>query len=751
MIATNLRNLSFTALLAIASISTAVFPLLAIAGPAPSAGPLDDPIEPLAPKKIRTEEDEDRLTAAALFSAGRTLEQRDKQAEALKRYQRALRYAPDAKPILREMLPLAFSLERRDVALRYLAAHLDDVNINDPLLLRAAGEYLAESGDFPAALRVYRRAAAVAGGDKPSRVQVLVQMELGRLNFLSGKFADSAAAYKLVLDALSHPKKYDLDVKTQRALAGEEGELFELMGSVFLEAKLPAEARQAFELLQKKQPDDARKLLNDARIELADGKPQAALDALQKYFDGEKPTEMVTAYEVLAATLKALDRSPDLIPRLEAIYKSQPDNAGLAYFLGEEYRKAQRWDDAAKLFEAALQHAAIADAFQSLAQVYRQTGNADGLAKLLGQVAEKSGSLSTIADEVQAILKDDQLLSAVLASVKKQHSDAKPEDASALRAAVLLASEAKRWDDAELLMNLAIKAEPKAKAELLMACGLDLLVAEKYDRAAATLQRGIDEQALPDDNPAFYFYLAGALGMQDKAEEALAAARKAAEKKPDDPMFVSRPAWILYHAKRYGEAEQAYKEFIKKFDDDFNTPGARNSVQQAKMVLSNLYVLRHDIPQAVEYLEQVLDEAPDDAGANNDLGYLWADENQHLKRALRMIQLAVAEEPDNAAYRDSLGWSLFRLGRYAEALVELQKAIDLQQADDKELDATVLDHLGDVYQKLGRIADAQAAWRQSMAAYQREKEADKAKAVELKLKLSEKPPPGRPKLEPLGR
>jgi Flp pilus assembly protein TadD len=174
-------------------------------------------------------------------------------------------------------------------------------------------------------------------------------------------------------------------------------------------------------------------------------------------------------------------------------------------------------------------------------------------------------------------------------------------------------------------------------------------------------------------------------------------------------------------------------------------------VQQAKMVLSNLYVLRHDIPQAVEYLEQVLDEAPDDAGANNDLGYLWADENQHLKRALRMIQLAVAEEPDNAAYRDSLGWSLFRLGRYAEALVELQKAIDLQQADDKELDATVLDHLGDVYQKLGRIADAQAAWRQSMAAYQREKEADKAKTVELKLKLSEKPPPGRSRLEPLGR
>jgi tetratricopeptide (TPR) repeat protein len=280
---------------------------------------------------------------------------------------------------------------------------------------------------------------------------------------------------------------------------------------------------------------------------------------------------------------------------------------------------------------------------------------------------------------------------------------------------------------------LALKADPKAAAGLLMAWGLDLLVAEKFDRAAAAFQRGIDEKALPDDNPAFYFYLAGALGMEEKSDKALAAAKYAAEKKPDDPMFASRPAWILYHAKRYDEAEKAYKEFIEKFDDDFATPGVRESVQQAKMVLSNLYVLRRDITQAVEYLEQVLDEIPDDAGANNDLGYLWADENLHLKRAQRMIQLAVADEPDNAAYRDSLGWALFRLGRHAEALAELQKAIDLEKADGKELDATVLDHLGDVYAKLGRTAEARSAWKQSIEAFQRDKEADKIKAVEQKL------------------
>src|SRR5262245_65339 len=102
-------------LAATALVATVILPA-AFAAPTP-AQQLEDSIETLAAKTVRTEEDEDKLTAAALFSAGRVLEQRQKLPDALRRYQRALRYAPDAKPILREMLPLAFSLDRRDVAL----------------------------------------------------------------------------------------------------------------------------------------------------------------------------------------------------------------------------------------------------------------------------------------------------------------------------------------------------------------------------------------------------------------------------------------------------------------------------------------------------------------------------------------------------------------------------------------------------------------------------------------------------------
>ncbi len=151
-------------------------------------------------------------------------------------------------------------------------------------------------------------------------------------------------------------------------------------------------------------------------------------------------------------------------------------------------------------------------------------------------------------------------------------------------------------------------------------------------------------------------------------------------------------------------------------------------MKEARAALSNLASTKHDMPQAVEWLEQVLDEFPDDAGANNDLGFMWADENQHLQRAKKMIELAVATEPDNYAYQDSLGWVQFRLGHNAEALTQLQKA-----ADVKDPDGEVLDHLGQVYDKMGQAAEAKAAWKRSAEAFKKAGEEEKMKAVEKKM------------------
>ena len=56
-------------------------------------------------------------------------------------------------------------------------------------------------------------------------------------------------------------------------------------------------------------------------------------------------------------------------------------------------------------------------------------------------------------------------------------------------------------------------------------------------------------------------------------------------------------------------------------------------MREARLLLSNIAVLQNRPAEAEEWLEQVLDEFPDDASASNDLGYLWAERGAHLERA----------------------------------------------------------------------------------------------------------------------
>jgi tetratricopeptide (TPR) repeat protein len=112
----------------------------------------------------------------------------------------------------------------------------------------------------------------------------------------------------------------------------------------------------------------------------------------------------------------------------------------------------------------------------------------------------------------------------------------------------------------------------------------------------------------------------------------------------------------------------------------------------------------------------------------NDLGYLWADQGKNLPRALEMTQFAVEADPDNEAYHDSLGWALYRLGRYAEALESLKKA-----SGGEDTDGVILDHLGDCYQKLGQKAEALATWRKALEAFKPDENADEIAATKKKI------------------
>jgi tetratricopeptide (TPR) repeat protein len=274
-----------------------------------------------------------------------------------------------------------------------------------------------------------------------------------------------------------------------------------------------------------------------------------------------------------------------------------------------------------------------------------------------------------------------------------------------------------------------LEAEGRDKKEILETIGLSLYVAGQSERAEPVFRQAIAENPPRDQSAAYHYYLASALAMSEKTEEAVRYARRAAALRTNSARFQGRIPWILYHAKHYDQAEEEYLRLLEKFDNKYDSPGDREALHDARLILSNICVLQDRVPEAEEWLEQVLDEFPEDIAALNDLGYLWADQGKHLHRALRMVRLAVEGDPENEAYRDSLGWAHFRLGQYEDAVRELERAANVDDPD-----GIILDHLGDAYLETNDTEKALATWRRAAEVFRSQKETKYLEKTEAKIK-----------------
>ncbi|TPK93370.1 tetratricopeptide repeat protein [Mesorhizobium sp. B2-4-12] len=115
-------------------------------------------------------------------------------------------------------------------------------------------------------------------------------------------------------------------------------------------------------------------------------------------------------------------------------------------------------------------------------------------------------------------------------------------------------------------------------------------------------------------------------------------------------------------------------------------------------------------PKAEPNFRKALELQPDQPQVLNYLGYSWVDMNTNLKEGLAMIQKAVDLRPSDGYIVDSLGWAYFRLGRFDDAVREMERAVSL-----KPEDPVLNDHLGDAYWRVGRKLEATFQWNQARA------------------------------------
>ena len=117
-----------------------------------------------------------------------------------------------------------------------------------------------------------------------------------------------------------------------------------------------------------------------------------------------------------------------------------------------------------------------------------------------------------------------------------------------------------------------------------------------------------------------------------------------------------------------------------------------------------------DWPAAMRDFDRALELSPNQFQVLNYVGYTLVDRAEQLGEALEMIQKAVAAQPEAGYIIDSLGWAQYRLGYYNEAVVHMERAVELMATDP-----IVNDHLGDVYWAVGRKTEAQFQWRRALS------------------------------------
>jgi tetratricopeptide (TPR) repeat protein len=266
------------------------------------------------------------------------------------------------------------------------------------------------------------------------------------------------------------------------------------------------------------------------------------------------------------------------------------------------------------------------------------------------------------------------------------------------------------------------------------------LIADTY-RMAKDMPRALEEsrkaiELFPQDRSLQVTH-AMMLGENGQTDEAAALLRSLLAKNGGDRDLYITLCQVYERGKRFDDAEQAARMAEKLA----STP-AENEV--VWFLLGAIFERQKKFALAEVEFRRVLQANPQNAQALNYLGYMLADQGTRLDEAEEMVQRALAEEPYNGAYLDSLGWVFYKQNKLAEAEIYLRKAVDRNRHDP-----TIHDHLGDVLLKSGHVTQAAAEWEKALAEWQRalptELEPDRVASLEKKLaglkhRIAQKPP-----------
>ena len=234
-----------------------------------------------------------------------------------------------------------------------------------------------------------------------------------------------------------------------------------------------------------------------------------------------------------------------------------------------------------------------------------------------------------------------------------------------------------------------------------------LLSAEYLERLGRPKLATLTYDRVPRDAPEFITAELGradALRAADRPDAAVEALTQLAEAHPGMAAIHAKLGDTLRRMGSYGEAVGAY-------DAALDLHGSVEPEHWFTYFARGISHERVDNWEAAEAdFRTALELHPNQPQVMNYLGYSLVEKKLKLDEALELIEAAAIARPDNGHILDSLGWVLYRLGRFDEAVGPMETAVELMATDP-----IINDHLGDVYWAVGRHTEAHFQWQRALS------------------------------------
>lgn len=277
-------------------------------------------------------------------------------------------------------------------------------------------------------------------------------------------------------------------------------------------------------------------------------------------------------------------------------------------------------------------------------------------------------------------------------------------------------------DMVSLYLQVAHALDPDSADTLILLGG----IAEKLEKPEQAISY---YEKVPADSPMrriSELQLGLALAGSEKVEEARQHLKALIAADPSDLRSYLAYGSVLSDAKDYNEMAANYDKAVEVIG-----PVPKQGDWTIFFQRGIAYERLKKWDQAEPNFKKALELNPEQPQVLNYLGYSWVDMNRNLEEGLDMIRRAVELRPDDGYIVDSLGWAYYRMGRFEDAVAELERAVQLRAGD-----ATINDHLGDAYWRVGRKLEAVYQWNRALIS-----EGDDVNRDQIKEKIDKGLPP----------